>query len=309
MRRYTLTIVAVLAVLIAIGASISWFGLDQCPMTDRNVCGIYHFQQAKLAAAPAQIDLLMLGDSALGNEVDGPLMSRLSGRTAVNLALSGGSLGLGANYVQLQEAVRTHKVRNLVILFSPAGFRHRFTLAAEGNVFVNHGDPRRFAVSSKVFLQSMLAMVRMLFDHETVTDGARRLFLGLETAGDCIGCDELGYPRQTRSEFRDNGDLKRWKGPVKDFDPFLSRIGALCKAEAINCLYMHGPIVQQALDNNPGYLEQIDAKVTRFGLQVVAPQPIVIPPDEAGDAINHVRPDLRGAYTEKIYRQIAPLLK
>jgi hypothetical protein len=119
----------------------------------------------------------------------------------------------------------------------------------------------------------------------------------------------LGYPEQTRAGFRDNGDLRRWKGPVKDFDPFLRRIADLCKTHDINCLYLHGPIVQAALDNNPGYVEQLDERLAGFGFRVAAPQPIVIPLDEAGDAINHVRPDLRGVYTERMYRQLAPLLK
>jgi hypothetical protein len=149
----------------------------------------------------------------------------------------------------------------------------------------------------------------MLFDIQSLSAGARQLFLGQETLGDCFGCDVRGYPQQTRREFRDNGDLRTWKGPVKDFDPFLTRIAALCRAENINCLYMHGPIIQAVLDNNPGYIEKLDQRISGFGFTVVAPQPIVIPPDEAGDAINHVRPDLRGAYTEKIYRQLAPLLK
>ena len=50
-------------------------------------------------------------------------------------------------------------------------------------------------------------------------------------------------------------------------------------------------------------------EVAAAGLQLVDPQPIVLPEGETGDAINHVRPDLRAAYTEKIYREIAPLLK
>lgn len=309
MRRYVLSLLGLLAVFLIAAAGVSWFGLDQCPMSDRNVCGIYHFQKAKLAAAPETIDLMMLGDSSLGNAVDGKQMGALVGRSTVNLALSGGSMGLGANYIQLQDALKDHRIRNLVIMFTPAGFRHRFKLAAEGYVFTTGGDLRRAAVSPTVFFRSLLALSRMLFDIRSLSAGARRLAFGTETIGDCTGCDQLGYPRQTRSGFRDNGDLTRWRGPVKDFDPFLARIAALCRAAEINCLYMHGPIAQFALDNNPGYIAKVNAKVAAAGLQLVDPQPIVLPEGETGDAINHVRPDLRAAYTEKIYREIAPLLK
>lgn len=309
MRRYAITVLSLVAVFLIAAAGVSWFGLDQCPMSDRNVCGIYHFQKAKLAAAPETIDLMMLGDSSLGNAVDGKQMGALVGRSTVNLALSGGSMGLGANYIQLQDALKDHRIRNLVIMFTPAGFRHRFKLAAEGYVFTTGGDLRRAAVSPTVFFRSLLALSRMLFDIRSLSAGARRLAFGTETIGDCTGCDQLGYPRQTRSGFRDNGDLTRWRGPVKDFDPFLARIAALCRAAGVNCLYMHGPIAQFALDNNPGYIAKVNAKVAAAGLQLVDPQPIVLPEGETGDAINHVRPDLRAAYTEKIYREIAPLLK
>jgi hypothetical protein len=309
MRRYTLILFGVIAVALVAAAGVAGFGLNQCPLSDRNVCGIVHFQRAKLAAAPEAVDLVMLGDSSLGNEVDGVLMGKLAGRTTLNLATSGGSLGLGANYIQLQDALEHHRIRNLVIMFSPAGYRHRFKLASEGYVFVTDGDLRRAAVSPTVFFQSLLAMTRMLFDIRSLSAGARRLALGTETGGDCTGCDQLGYPRQTRTEFRDNGDLKRWRGPTADFDPFIARIATLCRTAEINCLYMHGPIIQAALDNNPGYIAEINAKVTALGLQLVEPQPIIIGDGEAGDAINHVLPELRATYTERIYRQIAPLLK
>jgi hypothetical protein len=309
MRRYALTLLGLLAVALIAATGVSWFGLDQCPMSDQNVCGIYHFQRAKLAAAPETVDLVMLGDSSLGNEVDGKLMAELTGRSTLNLATSGGSLGLGANYIQLQDALVDHRIRNVVIMFSPAGFRHRFKLASEGYVFATGGDLRRAAVSRTVFFRSLLAMGRMLFDIRSLSAGARRLAFGIETGGACFGCDELGYPKQTRTGFRDNGDLLRWRGPVADFDPFLARIAALCRAAAINCLYMHGPIIQAALDNNPGYIDKINAKVAAAGLALVDPQPIIIADGEAGDAINHVRPELRAAYTERIYRQLAPLLK
>jgi|AraplaMF_Col_mMF_1032025.scaffolds.fasta_scaffold00069_80 hypothetical protein len=309
MRRYTLTLLGLIAVALIAATGVSWFGLDQCPLVDRNLCGVYHFQRAKLAAAPETVDLVMLGDSSLGNGVDGKVMAELTGRTTLNLATSGGSLGLGSNYIQLQDALVSHRIRNVVIMFSPAGFRHRFKRAAEGYVFATGGDLRRAAVSPRVFFHSLLAMSRMLFDIRSLSAGARRLALGIETDGDCIGCDERDYPKQTRTTFRDNGDLKRWRGPVADFDPFLIRIAALCRSAEINCLYMHGPIIQSVLDNNPGYIAKVNAKVTAAGLKLVDPQPIIIADGESGDAINHVRPDLRTTYTERIYRQIAPLLK
>jgi len=310
MRRYTLTLLGFIFLAVVAAAAVSWFGLNQCPMRDQNACGIYHFQQAKLAAAPQAIDLLMLGDSSLGNGVDSVVMAALSGRSTLNLATTGTSLGLGSNYIQLQDALAAgHRIRNLVIMYSPAGFRRGFKRGAEGYVFVTGGDLRRAAVSPTIFYRSLLAMSRMLFDIGSLSAGAKRLAFGIATSGVCFGCEERGYPKQARPVIRSRGDLARWDGPVADFDPFLVRIAALCRAAGINCLYMHGPIIQAALDNNPGYVAKVNAKIAAAGLTLVDPQPIVIAAGESGDAVNHVRPDLRAGYTERIYRQIAPLLK
>jgi len=310
MRRYALTLFGLLALLLGGALTVSWFGIDQCTLVDRNICGLYHYQAAKLAAAPDQIDLLFLGDSSLGNGVDAKAMAARRGKTVLNLALSGGALGLPAIETQLREAVLRTRIENLVVMVSPELYRRHFSASADGYVLANGGRPGAIlTLPPKLALRAAVSLISFLFDSGVQADGIRTLRGGTRDLGDCTGCTGLDYVAQEPSGTRTGDDIKTWRGPCGDFDPFLARIAALCRQHAINCLYMHGPTIQAVLDLNPGYAAKINAKVEQAGLRLVSPEPFIIAPNDVGDSVNHVRPDLREAYSDKIYDLIAPLLR
>ncbi|GAB2178228.1 hypothetical protein [Dongia sp. agr-C8] len=311
MRRYALTLFGLLLLLLGGALGVSWFGLDQCTLLDRNICGLYHFQAAKLAAAPERVDLLLLGDSSLGNGVDARAMAAQSGRTVLNLALSGGALGLPAIETQLRQAIRRGmKIENLVVMVSPELYRRRFSASADGFVLANARDPAQvLALPPKLAVKAAASLLSFLFDSGVQADGIRTLMTGARDTGDCTGCATLDYVAQEAGGKPTPDDIKEWRGPYDDFDPFLERIAALCRKQEINCLYMHGPTIQAVLDLNPGYVEKIDAKVGNAGLRLVSPAPVIISPGDVGDSVNHIRPDLRAALSDRIYALIAPLLR
>jgi hypothetical protein len=310
MRRYVLSLLGLMLLLLAGTLVVASFGINQCTLLDRNICGIYHHQEAKLAAAPAKIDILFLGDSALGNAIDAKRVAALSGKTTLSLALSGGALGLPAIATQLEDIAQRATITNLVIMVSPEDYRRRFGSSVDGFVLANHAHLGRIlTIPPRFALQAVGSLIRFLFDDGVVTDGWNTLTTGTHDLGDCEGCAELDYIAQEPNGKLTDDDIKAWKGPVKDYDFFLKRIATLCAQRGINCLYSHGPLIQAVLDLNPGYVAAIDRKLAKAGLQPVSPYPMIIPPDEVGDSVNHVRPDLRGAYTERFYREIAPLLK
>jgi hypothetical protein len=310
MRRYTLLLLGLMLLLLAGVLCIASFGIDQCALRDRSICGLYHYQEAKLAAAPGRIDTLFVGDSSLGNAIDARQFAASSGRTTLSLALSGGALGLPAISTQLGDAVRHMRIANLVIMVSPEDYRRRFGSSADGYVFANHGHLRRLlSISPVIALQSLGALIRFLFNQGTVADGWHYLTTGERDLGDCNGCAARDYIAQHPSGELTSDDIKKWRGPFRDFDPFLERIEAICARERINCLYVHGPLVQAILDVNPGYLAAVDQNLAKIGITPVSPGPLIIAPDEVGDSVNHVKPELRGTYTERYYRELAPLLK
>jgi hypothetical protein len=310
MRRYVLTLIGLLALLLSGALTVSWFGIDQCTLLDRNICGLYHYQAAKLAAAPKQIDLLLLGDSSLGNGVDAKSLAARSGKTVLSLALSGGALGLPAIETQLREAVTRTKIGNLVVMVSPELYRRHFSASADGFVLANGGRPAALlTLPPQLALKAAGSLLSFLFDSGVQADGIRTILTGTRDLGDCAGCAALDYIAQKAGGQLTADDIEKWRGPFDDFDPFLERIAALCRENGINCLYMHGPTIQSVLDLNPGYVEKINAKVERAGLRLVSPEPFIIAPGDVGDSVNHVRPDLREAYSNKIYDTLAPLLR
>jgi len=310
MRRYVLALLGLLALIFATLTGISWLGLAQCPLADRKVCGIYHFQQAKLQKAPERIDVLLLGDSSLGHGLDAHRFAALSGKETLNLALVGSALGLPAVERQLRAVLSHRRIANIVIMISPEDFRHRFKRAAEGYVFVSHGNPlAMFSVTPGVARESTEALFRMLFDDRTLDQGLRALVFGQNDLGECPNCTWFDFILQQPPQSVSADDIRRWRAPVDDFDPFLQEIGATCRSAGANCLFLHGPILQSVLDLNPDYVPAINGKVRAAGLTLVADQPIIIPESDIGDSINHVREDLRPEYTERFYRQLAPLLK
>jgi len=310
MRRYVFTLLALLLLPLAAALTVSWFGIDQCTLVDRNICGLYHFQSAKLAAAPEQIDLLLVGDSSLGNGVNAKTVAARSGKTVLNLALAGATLGVPAIETQLRAAVKRSKIKNLVLMLSPETYRRKFTANDDGFVLANGGNPLRIlGLPPELAFEAGDALIRFLFDSGVQADGMRYLLTGKRDLGDCTGCADLDYIAQDPDKGPGDGELREWSGPFDDFDPFLNRIAALCRENGINCLYMHGPILHLPLELNPGFVTKINAKVEQAGLRLVAPEPITIAPSDIGDSVNHVRPDLREVYTEKIYALFAPLLR
>lgn len=310
MRRYIFFLIALLLLPLAGALTVSWFGIDQCTLVDRNICGLYHFQAAKLARVPDRIDLLLLGDSSLGNGVNAKTVAARSGKTVLNVALAGATLGVPAIETQLRAAVKRTKIKNLVLMLTPETYRRRFSANDDGFVLVNGGNPLRIlGLPPEFAFEAGDALIRFLFDSGVQADGFRYLLTGQKDLGDCSGCADLDYIAQDPDKGPGDGELREWRGPFDDFDPFLKRIAVLCRENGINCLYMHGPILQLPLDLNPGFVPKINAKVEAAGLRLVAPVPVTIAPGDVGDSVNHVRPDLREAYTAKIYALIAPLLR
>jgi hypothetical protein len=193
---------------------------------------------------------------------------------------------------------------------SPELYRRHFSASADGFVLANSDRPLRvLALPPRLSIEAAGSLLSFLFDSGVQADGMRYLLTGARDLGDCTGCAALDYIAQEKAGKLTGDDIRVWRGPFDDFDPFLGRIAALCREHAINCLYMHGPTIQSVLDLNPGYVEKINAKIAQTGLHLVSPTPFIIAPDDVGDSVNHVRPDLREVYSAKIYDLIAPQLK
>lgn len=309
-RQYVMRIAACLALLLGLAVLISVNGLDNCIGADRYSCGLLHYQQKKIAGSSKSIDLAFFGDSSLGNAVDAKQLSEISHQSIVNLALNG-AMGLPVIYLQMKEALAQPHIRNAVIMLSPEAYRHHYKRGSALFVSQTYAKPDLLlGISPRVAFSNGLALSEMIFDEDVQRAGLRYILGGPAEVLECPGCADLDYIVQSDKRVTPgDSDLSLWKGPYRDYDPFLERIVDLCQRYQVNCLYMHGPIMQEALDNNPTYVSAVDRKIEKFGLMLVAAMPIIIPDDDVGNAINHVRPDLRPLYSERIFKILQPMLK
>src|SRR5690606_22102675 len=75
----------------------------------------------------------------------------------------------------------------------------------------------------------------------------------------------------------------------------LERIGALCRAADVPCVYAHGPYVEPACSANAPYLAAVDARIQAARLPVVPRTPHCLSGAEVGDSEDHVAPALEAA--------------
>jgi hypothetical protein len=82
---------------------------------------------------------------------------------------------------------------------------------------------------------------------------------------------------------------------------YLVKIDSLCRHSGIVCIYAHGPIFERYCQQARAYIESLDARIRTAGLQVLPGTPVCLKPDEIGDSLDHVRPDLKQIYTRRYF--------
>jgi hypothetical protein len=90
---------------------------------------------------------------------------------------------------------------------------------------------------------------------------------------------------------------------------YVKDIAQLCQAHGTACVYAHGPIYDDYCREAGRYREQLDAAIMATGLPIVAGTPVCIPDDEIGDTVDHVRPDLKQAFTRHYLDLLRPYLE
>src|SRR5262245_37207698 len=87
---------------------------------------------------------------------------------------------------------------------------------------------------------------------------------------------------------------------------YLGRIAASCRDRGITCVYAQGPIYAHYCRHSAVYLAEVAASVGAAGLPVAADTPICMRADEVGNAMDHVKPDLKARYTGRYFERLRP---
>jgi hypothetical protein len=254
---------------------------------------IYVFQRAKVYDGKP-VDVAFVGDSSLGNAIDAATFTTLSGLAAANLALNG-SYGSGGAFNMTYKLLDAKAPKLIVVTQSIDTMRRRDAFPG----FYFSAEP------SQLLTTSPIRILELYFSWKTARRVVEQISKhGLQPrhetfAGDYIAQTRAPLGARAVQELADNPlEPDMVAGAQLDY---LARIAALCKQRGVACLYAHGPIYEgyctQALD----YIERLNTQIAEAGLQVVSGTPICLPESEVGDSIDHIRSDLKKAYTQRYF--------
>ncbi|MEO5331553.1 MAG: hypothetical protein H7839_05975 [Magnetococcus sp. YQC-5] len=281
------------------------------------VCGLLHYQFDKLDHAPPDLDLVFLGDSSLGLSVDAVAFSRLYGKPAMNLALAGWMFNLPSMYNMLLHVTRKTKVRTMVLMLTPHDYEllesNRVDLAFQGVVRTARFDfdmllwsLREYHIYFLISLFQELSLKNIIhgikyrysyipynYKDEIVNDyqpgGVNRYVL----AGELVPLETI---------------KKQFMVASRRHLAALQAIGATCRTFGIRCIYSHGTVFEQTARNSKKMIMEINTMVKSAGLILADPDPVFIRHHELGDSVNHIAPQFKSLFTEKIFARLRPHL-
>lgn len=255
------------------------------------------YQRSKLGGTN-RYDTLLLGDSSLGNAINAPLFSELTGTRAVNLALNGNYAFAGARSLLQRAAHAGHPVTNVILMHTVATWIREVEfegyLRTLDSVEMTGGGWREDA-----------RLLRQAFV----------LFWNLKTYRDFFRA--LKGDRNHRPQNIFDHDYVR-QGPPYDFrrrqqfdvskiNPekllFLRALKEAAEAGHYNLIYVHGPIVEDYADRADYYAE-VNRLLLGLGLNAVT-NVTVMTRVQMGDSDDHVGLAAKDDFT----RRYAELLK
>lgn len=289
--RYLRTLAFVLgglvATLIAVNAIGYHYGMVEAASRE-----IYDRQRAK-ATADTPIDIAFVGDSSLGNSISAQRFGELSGATAVNLALNG-SYGAGGAYNMVRKVLEGHTPRLVVVMLSIDTLRRADAFPG----FFFSAEPAQLLTTPPIRILELyfsLKTARRVLDqwwngHTNPSTSFRN---------DYIAQEETPLGPAASREVAQHPLLP---GMVaKQQLRYIARIAVLCNDRGLTCVYAHGPIFAGYCEQAAEYLTRLDEGIRATGLAVVPQTPVCLQEHEVGDSIDHVRSELKDAFTERYF--------
>lgn len=256
----------------------------------------YQFGKIGKGTAP---DIIFVGDSSLGNAIDAGEWTKISGQRALNLALSG-SYGYEGTYNMIRRLTDWSAPKHVVVVQT-------------GDMLQRPPSEESYIMTAPGLFGRLLAYWRMSMSAQQVEGAAVWLLSYLRS----------GKPPPTRESIivndyvqqapqrQPNPNIAPWlpSSIRPDKAAYLNEIGEFCRARGLDCLYVHGPLSGPTCSNSAPYFAEVAKVVERSGLRLVQATPLCVPDDEAGDGRDHIRPDLKAAYTRKYHDIIGPQLR
>ena len=260
---------------------------------------LLQYQIDKLEQAPA-VDILLVGDSALGNAIDAAAWSQALQRPVLSAALTG-TYGYGGSYNMIRRALRRHAVKTVVV-FNTMKLMAR-TDPGQGALFTAEtwsdlATVRPAAVSALLNLATPINIAASFFR-------ARESRFAAYAASDYVPQSKALSELLPKPPERPPVDAA---GISSDHWPFLSAIGALCGEKGLRCLYVHGPVGEWECGSSDTFVAAVNEVASAAGLTPVAGSPVCMTWADTGDAEDHVHPGAKAGYSARYLSLVAPYL-
>jgi hypothetical protein len=281
-RRYLAVFFATALLLTAAVCGFNWYGFSQ-GYADFAEARLLRAQLDKLEAAE-RIDVLLLGDSSLGNAVDPQAWSRALGRDVLALPLAG-YFGFEGTRNLLRRVLRRHRPE-LVVLMQTIELPSR-ALAPEGALLTAETWSDVEGAGPFDVIEHFMPL--------PITTGILRRWLWGAPEERQPAPSPQGYVPQAveaaedRQAWEDQRELQPEDLKEETF-ALVEEIGRTCVAAGVRCLYLHGPYLEPACSNARDYLTLLNRRIEAVGLEVVAGTPLCLTLEETGDQPDHVTP-------------------
>ncbi len=310
-KKFSVTFV--LAIFFTLFLSELLYVLDK-GASDNDVIRRYQLDKIKQARG---IDTLIVGDSSAGNAIDAAHFSELSGRSTMNVALTG-SFGLPGSLIMMDKAFEEHpEIKNIIIIHAveiwskPFPEPGVFELARGRDLkrwapFVEHPSMRYIEYSVK--LNNIVQAISNIFFQTSLAT-----HIPSEILQRRVGVILFDYIQQQRKTFS-NGQKKLTSDvldglvDVRNQQVYLE-IDAWCGERNVYCLYLHGPLLEDVHTNSLGFIEKINDFLALKSLHIRPfPEVPYYEAGDMGDSINHVLPSRKKDVTRGYFNMVAPYL-
>ncbi len=289
-------------VIVVLGFTIFAF---QNNLIDNPNSRIFHYQIEKLSKAGAA-HTVFVGDSSLGTLLDVEAWMALSGKPALQLALTG-DFGYAGSNGMIARALRDLQPTNIVIFHTVDMMSRDVSPFGQALAYPDDGGLPASAIRFAGALPAFYLNATVV--RAAIRGIAMRLF---ERPDHLIAGDYLRVRNQIGAQYdiaaRTYANLRPDAIKARKVQS-LREIRKLCDRRELNCVYAHGPLFSRACATVAEYILTANNHIQEVGFDPVAGTPVCVPQRDLADTIDHIRPDRKAHYTTTYYRLISPHLR
>ncbi len=298
-KRYVLIVAATAMLLSALAMAISFLAIHY-RWVNWHFAQLYEYQLGKLKGN-APIEVLLVGDSSLGNVIDARGWSERLKRPVVSVALTG-VYGHAGSLNMMRRAVRHHKIATIVVVQTID------SMTRDSN---DQGLIHTAETLSDLRGLSPLGLFRALATLDIVLHALDTIVKGRPVID----------PEIVKSDYVPQGrplpEIRARPAPG-GFAPsqinrsnadWLIEMAKFCRENNVQCVYAFGPISELFCEGSTAYLREVAQIVENSGLRLLSKEPVCIPWERTGDATNHVAPTWRNHYSNHYLSLIEPILR